>query len=77
MTTCAEEISPKDGWAYETSIPFECEESQAAEIVGCLEGAEQWGWDVLPLRKATGNRPLQTLGWHLLHSVKDSNPCFA
>ena len=32
-----------------------------------LAGADEWDWDVWRLREASRGRPLQALGWHLLH----------
>jgi hypothetical protein len=32
-----------------------------------LVGVDEWDWDVWRLREASKNRPLQALGWHLLH----------
>jgi hypothetical protein len=32
-----------------------------------LKNVEEWDWDVWRLKEVTNNRPLQTLGWHLLH----------
>ena len=32
-----------------------------------LTGVDDWDWDVWRLREASKGRPLQALGWHLLH----------
>lgn len=62
--------APSDGWEYEKHIPFRCSDEEAEVIEAALRGVEQWGWDVRPLAEATKGRPLQTLGWYLLHSCK-------
>ena len=37
------------------------------QVAEALEGVDDWEWDVMRLRDASGGRPLQALGWHVLH----------
>jgi hypothetical protein len=37
------------------------------EISRSLVGVDDWDWDIWRLEVASKGRPLQTLGWHLLH----------
>jgi hypothetical protein len=46
---------------------FDAQPAERAAINAALVGVDEWGWDIEPLRVASGGRPLQTLGWHLLH----------
>ena len=46
---------------------FDAPPEQRAAIDHALADADEWGWDVAELREASGGRPLQTLGWRLLH----------
>jgi hypothetical protein len=46
---------------------FDAQPAERAAISAALVGVDEWGWDIEPLRVASGGRPLQTLGWHLLH----------
>ena len=40
--------------------------ADAAAVAAALAGADGWRWDVWRLRDASGGRPLQALGYHLL-----------
>ena len=40
--------------------------ADAAAVSAALAGVDEWGWDVWQLRAASGGRPLQALGWHLM-----------
>ena len=46
---------------------FDAQPAERAAIDAALVGVDDWAWDIEPLRVASGGRPLQTLGWHLLH----------
>ena len=37
------------------------------QINRALERVDEWDWDIWQLKEVTKGRPLQTLGWHLLH----------
>ena len=42
-------------------------EQAEEQVASALEGVDEWAWDVSRLREASGGRPLQALGWHVLH----------
>ena len=46
---------------------YEVEAGELDEINHALEGVDEWDWDIWRLKEVTKGRPLQTLGWHLLH----------
>ncbi len=46
---------------------IQCTEEESVEINKALEGIDHWDWDVRILAEKTNKRPLQTLGWHLMH----------
>ena len=46
---------------------FDVEEEELGRINKVLEDVDEWEWDVWKLRDASKGRPLQALGWHLLH----------
>ena len=56
------------------SYVFDVNESELEQINKALEGVDEWDWDIWTLHAATNGRPLQALGWHLLHKydlIKD------
>jgi hypothetical protein len=56
------------------SYVFDVSESELDHINRALEGVDEWDWDIWTLHEATQGRPLQALGWHLLHKydlIKD------
>ena len=46
---------------------YDADAAELAAIAAAMDGVEEWEWDVFKLAAASRNRPLQTLGWHLLH----------
>jgi hypothetical protein len=46
---------------------FDVESKEMEEINSALVGVDEWDWDIWRLEEASKGRPLQTLGWHLLH----------
>ena len=55
-----------DSCANHIYIPDTCTKDRA-RISEALNNLDDWDWDVWKLHKASSGRPLQTLGWHLLH----------
>ncbi len=49
------------------SYLYDVDEAQLSQINQALEGVDEWGWDIFALKEASLGRPLQTLGWHILH----------
>ena len=46
---------------------IDVESKELEEINSVLAGVDEWDWDIWQLEEASKGRPLQTLGWHLLH----------
>jgi hypothetical protein len=46
---------------------FDVDDSELEDINAALDGVDEWDWDIWRLREASKGRPLQALGWHLLH----------
>ena len=49
------------------SFVYDISPSKRKEIDAALEGVNKWDWDIAGLDEASEHRPLQTLGWDLLH----------
>ena len=54
------------------SIPIDrlvdnVQQEERERIASVLQGVDSWEWDAWELHAVTKGRPLQTLGWHLLH----------
>ena len=46
---------------------FDTEPGERELIAKALQGVGNWDWDIWRLEEVSRGRPLQTLGWHLLH----------
>jgi hypothetical protein len=46
---------------------FQARQEERARISEALKDVHSWEWDAWTLHAASGGRPMQTLGWHLLH----------
>ena len=46
---------------------FEADSAERMRISEALGDVQSWGWDAWTLHAASKGRPLQALGWHLLH----------
>ena len=46
---------------------IDVESKEMEDISNALIGVDEWDWDIWKLEDASKGRPLQTLGWHLLH----------
>ena len=50
-----------------TTYLYDEDSVELSGISAALEGVDEWEWDVFKLKDASHGRPLQTLGWHLIH----------
>jgi hypothetical protein len=46
---------------------YDLQPNELERISEVLQGVDRWEWDAWKLHNVTEGRPLQTLGWHLLH----------
>uniref|UniRef100_A0A7S0EZF5 PDEase domain-containing protein n=1 Tax=Hanusia phi TaxID=3032 RepID=A0A7S0EZF5_9CRYP len=47
-------------------LPASWDEQELQQMEKVLEGVDEWGWSPFELAQASGMRPIQALGWHLL-----------
>eukprot|EP00960_Hanusia_phi_P066740 766462-Hanusia_phi.AAC.10 len=47
-------------------IPAHWSDAESQQLAKVLENVDEWGWSPFELAEASGMRPIQALGWHLL-----------
>jgi hypothetical protein len=61
------DILSRPASAAADNVIFSAIPEMRAKISSALENVAEWNWDVAGLVEASQQRPLQTLGWELLH----------